>query len=72
MKRLIAATAAVAGVALFGTGLAGVADVDGRLSDAAERPAPLQIDFKQETRKPGDCPWRERREEAPPPGELRL
>lgn len=72
MKRLGIVAAAVTGVALFGTGLAGVADVDGRLSDAAERPAPLQIDVRQETRTPGDCPRREPREEAPLPDELRL
>ena len=72
MKRLGIVAAAVAGVALFGTGLSGVANVDERLSDAAERPAPVHIDVRQETRTPGDCPWREHREEAPLPGELRL
>jgi hypothetical protein len=73
MKRLLMVGTAVAGVALFGTGLSGVANVDSRLSDAADRPAaPVHIDVRQETRTPGDCPWREHREEAPLRDELRL
>ena len=73
MKRLGIVAAAVTGVALVGTGLSGVANVDERLSDAADRPAtPVHIDVRQETRTPGDCPWREPREEAPLRDELRL
>ena len=63
---------AVAGLGLLGTGVRGIAVVDARLSDAAERPAVRQIDVRQEIRAPGDCPWEERRYERPPRDELRL
>lgn len=63
---------AVAGLGLLGTGVRGIAGVDARLSDAAERPAVRQLDVRQEIRAPGDCPWRERRYEPPPRDELRL
>jgi len=47
----------VVGLGLFGTGLRGVTEVDGRLSDAAERPPVVrELDVKQEIRAPGDCP----------------
>ena len=71
MRRLALVGTAVVGVALFGTGLRGVADVDGRLSDAA-KPALQEIDVRQKTRAPGDCPRREHRDELPPRDELRL
>ena len=63
---------AVAGLGLLGTGVRGIAGVDARLSDAAERPAVRQLDVRQEIRAPGDCPWWERRYEPPPRDELRL
>jgi hypothetical protein len=63
---------AVAGLGLLATGVRGIAGVDARLSDAAERPPVRQIDVRQEIRAPGDCPWSERRYEAPPRDELRL
>lgn len=63
---------AVAGLGLLATGVRGIAGVDARLSDAAERPPVRQIDVRQETRAPGDCPWSERRYEPPPRDELRL
>lgn len=50
---------ALAGLGLFGTGVRGLAQVDGQLADATERPAAHQV--KQEL--PGDCPWQERREQ---------
>jgi hypothetical protein len=49
---------AVAGLGLLGTGVSGMAGVDARLSDAADRPAVRQIDVRQEIRAPGDCPSR--------------
>jgi hypothetical protein len=63
---------AIAGLGLLATGVRGIAGVDARLSDAAERPPVRQIDVRQEIRAPGDCPWSERRYEAPPRDELRL
>jgi hypothetical protein len=52
---------AVAGLGLFGTGVHGLAQVDGRLADAADaadRPAAKQV--RNEPAAKGDCPWRER------------
>jgi hypothetical protein len=72
VKRLAIAAVAVAGLGLFGTGLRGVAEVDGRLSDAADRPAVRELDVSQKTRAPGDCPGREHREEPAPRAELPL
>ena len=72
MRRLALVATAVVGVALFGTGVRGVADVDGRLSEAADKPALREIDVKQKTRAPADCPGREPRDELPPRDELRL
>jgi hypothetical protein len=62
----------VIGLGLFGTGLRGVTEVDGRLSDAAERPPVRDLDVKQEIRAPGDCPAQERPEEPAPRGQLAL
>jgi hypothetical protein len=72
MRRLALVGTALVGVALFGTGLRGVADVDGRLSEAADKPPLREIDVRQKTRAPGDCPGREHRDELPPRDELRL
>jgi hypothetical protein len=72
VKRLAVIGAAVAGLGLFGTGLRGVTEVDGRLSDAADRPAVPELDVRQEIRAPGDCPGRERLDAAPPRDELAL
>ncbi|MGH2804604.1 MAG: hypothetical protein ACRDL4_16405 [Thermoleophilaceae bacterium] len=48
---------AVAGLGLFGTGVRGLAEVDGDLADAArERPAANEV--KRELGGRGDCPWR--------------
>jgi hypothetical protein len=63
---------AVAGLGLLGTGVRGIAGVDARLSDAAERPSVRQMDVRQGIRAPGECPWREHRDQAPPRDELRL
>lgn len=52
-------TIAVAGLGLFGTGVHGLVQVDGKLADAADRPA-LQ-DVKNELEPRGDCPRPERR-----------
>lgn len=72
VKRLAMVVAAVVGLGLFGTGLRGVADVDGRLSEASERPVVRDVDFRQKTRAPGDCPGREHRDALPPRDELPL
>ncbi|MEA2330202.1 MAG: hypothetical protein QOH58_340 [Thermoleophilaceae bacterium] len=61
VRRVAIVAAAVAGLGLFGTGVRGLAQVDGQLADATERPATHQVKQKIEVR--GDCPWRERREE---------
>ena len=72
VKRLAIVAVAVVGVGLFGSGLRGVADVDGRLSDAADRPVVRELEVRQKIRAPGDCPGRERHEEPAPRDELRL
>jgi hypothetical protein len=51
-------TIAIAGLGLFGTGVHGLTQVDGKLADAAERPAVKQV--KDEPGSKGDCPKRER------------
>ena len=68
VRRLSVVVAALVGVALFGTGVQGLAQIDGRLSDAAERPVVHEVELRQEIPPAGDCPWRDRRE---PPDELR-
>jgi hypothetical protein len=72
VKRLTVVAVGVIGLGLFGTGLRGVTEVDGRLSDAAERPPVRELDVKQEIRAPGDCPARKRPEEPAPRGQLAL
>jgi hypothetical protein len=51
-------TIAVAGLGLFGTGVHGLAQVDGKLADAADRPAVKQV--RDERGSKGDCPKPER------------
>jgi hypothetical protein len=51
--------AVVAGLGLFGTGVHGLAQVDGKLADAADRPAAKQV--RDERGGKGDCPKPERR-----------
>ncbi len=52
---------AVAGLALFGTGVRGLTQLDGQLATAAKRPATQQI--KQEFEVRDDCPWQTGRDE---------
>jgi hypothetical protein len=52
------ATVAVAGLGLFGTGIAGLAQVDGKLADAADRPVVRDVKNGSGAAK-GDCPYRE-------------
>jgi hypothetical protein len=52
-------TIAVAGLGLFGTGVHGLAQVDGKLADAADRPAAKQV--RDERGAKGDCRKPERR-----------
>ena len=58
MRRLAIGTIAVAGLGLFGTGVHGLTPVDGKLADAAERPAAKQV--RDEPGAKGDCPKPER------------
>ena len=51
-------TIAVAGLGLFGTGVHGLTQVDGKLADAAERPAVKQV--RDEPGAKRDCPKPER------------
>lgn len=72
VKRVAIVAIAAAGIGLFGTGVHGMAALDGRLAEADERQA---ITREVELRRgPGrDCPWRERRDDPPPlPDERRL
>jgi hypothetical protein len=52
-------TIAVVGVGLFGTGVHGLAQVDGKLADAADRPK--LHDVRDDLREKRDCPRPERR-----------
>jgi hypothetical protein len=52
-------TIAVAGLGLFGTGVHGLAQVDGKLADAADRPA--VHDVRNESGAKGDCPYPEKK-----------
>ena len=58
VRGAVIGTIAVAGLGLFGTGVAGLAQVDGKLADAADRPA--AHDVRNELGGKEDCPWRER------------
>jgi hypothetical protein len=51
-------TIAVAGLGLFGTGVHGLTQVDGKLADAADRPAAHEV--RDELGGKEDCPFRER------------
>jgi hypothetical protein len=55
-------TIAIAGLGLFGTGVHGLTQVDGKLADAAERPAVKQV--RDEPGAKGDCPYRDRHRSA--------
>jgi hypothetical protein len=59
VRRLVIGTIAVAGLGLFGTGVHGLVQVDGKLADAAGRPAVQDVKNELESR--GDCPRPERR-----------
>ena len=56
MRGIAIGTIAVAGLGLFGTGVHGLVQVDGKLADAADRPATHEV--KNELDVPGDCPNR--------------
>jgi hypothetical protein len=51
-------TIVVAGLGLFGTGVHGLAQVDGKLADAADRSVVKQV--RDAAGPKGDCPFRER------------
>jgi hypothetical protein len=53
---------AVAGLGLFGTGVHGLAQVDGKLADSADRPAAHEVrnQVRNERGAKDDCPFRER------------
>jgi hypothetical protein len=56
VRRTAILALALAGLGLFGTGVRGLAQVDERLANGAERPVTRQV----EQRLPHDCPWQER------------
>ena len=58
MRRVAIGTIAIAGLGLFGTGVHGLAQVDGKLADVADRPAAKQV--RDEPGAKGDCPKPER------------
>lgn len=58
MRGVAIGTIALAGLGLFGTGVHGLTQVDGKLADAAERPAAKQV--RDEPGAKGDCPKPER------------
>ena len=58
MRGVAIGTIAVAGLGLFGTGVHGLTQVDGKLADAADRPAAKQVRDVPSAK--GDCPKRER------------
>jgi hypothetical protein len=55
VRRVAVGTIAIAGLGLFGTGVHGLAQVDGKLADAANRPA-VQDVRNELGGKRGDCP----------------
>lgn len=59
MRAVAIGTIAVAGLGLFGTGVHGLAQVDGKLADAADRPAAKHV--RDERGAKDDCPKPERR-----------
>ncbi|MGH2713116.1 MAG: hypothetical protein ACRDM7_04385 [Thermoleophilaceae bacterium] len=58
MRGAVIGTIAVAGLGLFGTGVHGLAQVDGKLADAADRPA--LNDVRNELGGKVDCPGPDR------------
>jgi hypothetical protein len=58
VRGAVIGTIAVAGLGLFGTGVHGITQVDGKLADAADRPAVR--DVKDERGAKPDCPNPER------------
>ncbi len=61
MRGAAIGTIAVAGLGLFGTGVHGLAQVDGKLADAADRPAAHEV--RNELGGKEDCPLREHERE---------
>jgi hypothetical protein len=60
VRRVAIAAVAVTGLGLFGTGVRGLAQLDGELATATKRPATQdvkQVDVRD------DCPWQDRRDE---------
>jgi hypothetical protein len=58
VRGAVIGTIAVAGLGLFGTGVHGITQVDGKLADAADRPAVR--DVRDEPGAKGNCPSPER------------
>jgi hypothetical protein len=58
VRRVAIVAVAAAGLGLFGTGVRGLAQIDGELADDARAPQTREV--KRELGPHGDCPWRER------------
>lgn len=58
VRGAVIGTVAVAGLGLFGTGIHGITQVDGKLADAADRPAVHQVRDERGAKR--DCPNPER------------
>jgi hypothetical protein len=58
VRGAVIGTIAVAGLGLFGTGVHGLTQVDGKLADSADRPAVR--DVRDAPGAKGDCPYPEK------------
>jgi hypothetical protein len=74
VKRLAIVAIAAAGIGLFGTGMRGIAALDGRLAEADDRePVVREVELKRELGAREDCPAHEGRDDPPPlPDERQL
>jgi hypothetical protein len=63
VRRVAILSVAVAGLGLFGTGVRGLAQVDGELASATKRPAAEELRHEIEAR--SDCPWEDGRQARP-------
>lgn len=73
MRRLAIVAVGVAGLGLFGSGVHGIARLDGRLADADDRqPAVREAELRPERGARGECPGHDRRPGPSPEDSRRL